>query len=73
MAVESAMWYLFLSSLLLFKWIIHHLHYCFRKLDSYSVRQHDKNVLPEFEKQVGPISAILSGSFPEHRLVINQA
>ena len=28
-----------------------HLCYCFRKLDSYSVRLHDTNVLPEFESK----------------------
>ena len=28
-----------------------HLCYCFRKLDSYSVRLHDTNVLPEFERK----------------------
>ena len=28
-----------------------HLHYCFRKLDSYSVWLHDTNVSPEFESK----------------------
>ena len=28
-----------------------HLHYCFRKLNSYSVRLNDTNVLPEFESK----------------------
>ena len=27
------------------------LHYCLRKLNSYSVRLHDTNVLPEFERK----------------------
>ena len=28
-----------------------HLCYCFRKLDSYSVRLHNTNILPEFESK----------------------
>ena len=28
-----------------------HLRYCFRKLNSYLVRLHDSNVLPEFESK----------------------
>ena len=38
MAKESVTWYLFLSSLFLVKWIIHHLRYCFRKLFSTTAR-----------------------------------